>query len=1063
MHVREIRRLAGHESTEDHHSSLEYYNQAGPSASTEQHSSAESEQLPLGAFVADGLQSLLESLAAPAGYDHDAGDYTEPSLPASPPKLVDWGLSENTELDSSPEAQAVAQIAQRLSEYLFADPSSDVDEASDEEGEERSEDGHDADELQEPIFRVKTCTLDVLMHLPRSVFSHRQLELFIWLLKVNNVDDVPSVKSMQELNSMLQKLCGIESIAYNGALGHKYYVNSLAQIIAQEMSNPKDSGKVLEEARQGKRWLEEIPPEKTTPMPVMLRDGAFRMPFRWFVRGKILFAKCWDMEVINGDDGRYWRVSQRESEVSQHDLMKNLPDLRNDFHLYDAPDPSKIKGIQWCRTHAFPIWLYCDDTSGNLSKKWNEHNSFLFTPAGLSREQAAKEFNIHFLCTSNIAPPLEMLDGILDQLEQAEEDGIWAWDCELNELVLLIPAVLALLGDNPMQSEFACHIGLRGKYFCRACWVKGKSSGKPGNSPTGTPASTQPSTTADADLTTPLGSEAIQPVETRPETPAGSEAGSDAASNTSEKKSRGKRVKESLDQIMTRAKAFVKIGKLRTKVETTTKLRSYFDEASKLNTKTKVQKMRTASGVKDTFQLVFLEKLFESYKGKRGKKAKQAALDAKVQSLPKNTTSPVWRIQGLDPHQDTPVEILHVILLGFVKYMWRDLVQNQLKTKADKKILLETRLNSFDVSGLGISPLAGHTLVQYSGSLTGRDFRAIAQAAPFVVYDLVSPDCLATWVALSKLIPLIWQPQIKDVDVHIALLTTEINNFLACAARWTTRWFNKPKFHILLHLPDHIRRFGPAILFATEAFESFNAIIRAKSVHSNRHAPSRDIARAFAQGNRIRHLLSSGLFMQGISCALVEPMDTLKVPVTAAVEGGQEPTGDGSAVKETKKQLQQLSKDKHDWKSAGHGPLSLVASPNTVTQYLGLDRKKIGARGICVSDKRDSRQFSATLTGQKLPQSLAGGHAAHTAAIVHTGAAEDLVLNTAQMRDGVDLQPFRVNSEVLDSDAIDTIIMASVLWEFELKKATEALTDGAAVTEVLAEGSLAGPTVEISS
>ena len=24
-----------------------------------------------------------------------------------------------------------------------------------------------------------------------------------------------------------------------------------------------------------------------------------------------------------------------------------------------------------------------------------------------------------------------------------------------------------------MHSEFACHIGLRGKYFCRACWVKG--------------------------------------------------------------------------------------------------------------------------------------------------------------------------------------------------------------------------------------------------------------------------------------------------------------------------------------------------------------------------------------------------------------------------------------------------------------------------------------------------------------------------------------------------------------------------------------------------------------
>lgn len=31
-------------------------------------------------------------------------------------------------------------------------------------------------------------------------------------------------------------------------------------------------------------------------------------------------------------------------------------------------------------------------------------------------------------------------------------------------------------------------------------------------------------------------------------------------------------------------------------------------------------------------------------------------------------------------------------------------------------------------------------------------------------------------------------------------------------------------------------------------------------MHSNRQAPSRDIARAFAQGNRIRHLLSGGHF-----------------------------------------------------------------------------------------------------------------------------------------------------------------------------------------------------------
>lgn len=88
-----------------------------------------------------------------------------------------------------------------------------------------------------------------------------------------------------------------------------------------------------------------------------------------------------------------------------------------------------------------------------------------------------------------------------------------------------------------------------------------------------------------------------------------------------------------------------------------------------------------------------------------------------------------------------------------------------------------------------------------------------------------------------------------------------IDHFLNCTARWTPRWFNKPKFHVLRHLVAHIRRFGPAILFATEGFESFNAVIRIQSVHSNRHAPSRDIARGFASINRVRHLLSGGRFI----------------------------------------------------------------------------------------------------------------------------------------------------------------------------------------------------------
>ncbi|KAI0825275.1 hypothetical protein BC628DRAFT_1320341 [Trametes gibbosa] len=298
-----------------------------------------------------------------------------------------------------------------------------------------------------------------------------------------------------------------------------------------------------------------------------------------------------------------------------------------------------------------------------------------------------------------------------------------------------------------------------------------------------------------------------------------------------------------------------------------------------------------------------MERIFAFTRKLRGKiPEKQSALDEFIgTALPGDTRSPVWRIQELDPNTDTPVEILHVVLLGFIKYFWRDAMA---RIPKDKKEILIARLSSLDVSGLGLSTLSGETLVTYAGSLTGRDFRVISQVAPLVLYDLLPSPCFEAWLALSAMVPLIWQPEIVNLDTHLILLQAAIDRFLDHTARWTPRWFNKPKFHIIQHLVDHIRRFGPAILFATEGFESFNAIIRGKSIHSNHQAPSRDIAHGFARANRIRHLLSGGVFL------LATPdTTTLPHPRNGA----------------------QYCEDRTQWRTAGLLPLALTKPRGTAS------------------------------------------------------------------------------------------------------------------------------------
>ncbi|KAG1907830.1 uncharacterized protein F5891DRAFT_904638, partial [Suillus fuscotomentosus] len=69
---------------------------------------------------------------------------------------------------------------------------------------------------------------------------------------------------------------------------------------------------------------------------------------------------------------------------------------------------------------------------------------------------------------------------------------------------------------------------------------------------------------------------------------------------------------------------------------------------------------------------------------------------------------------------------------------------------------------------------------------------------------------------------------------------------------------SKPKFHFLIHLPAFICCFGPAIIFSTERYESFNRVFRLSCIHSNRCTPSRDTCRLFAYQDIVKHVATGG-------------------------------------------------------------------------------------------------------------------------------------------------------------------------------------------------------------
>ncbi|KAL0565664.1 hypothetical protein V5O48_016353 [Marasmius crinis-equi] len=699
-----------------------------------------------------------------------------------------------------------------------------------------------------PYPNKTTCLLDVLDNLPRLRFSDAQMKMVLWVLEQTDARDVPTFYQLRKLQQGIRDRCSVKTEESTSDLGNIFSTVDIRGYAARHFANPmvaplinlyphdvtSDNQPISEmwHILDG-RWTE-IPQDMLPPSILVGRKrhyihelaetlaGVWVIPQVFVVVAQQVHVEALvaNRQLENGqivvcvNPDNWTRIPASALQNSHNELVARYGSIH--FHESSVAYASKIPNVNRLIDNGEDLFtdnwsLWSDDVSGGVSKQYQKHINIYGQNANLPGRLLQQQFFVNFLSTSPHATSLEQFKPIIKSIKSTHQNPIQTYNAHTSRPCGIRIVIPDLPADNPSQAEQASHIGHQGLQKCRSCQPGGAGHGF-------------------------------------------------------------------FKAIAGTYKSFYEIGNPRNVVE----IRSCILEQLRLATfgvAARIEELQSKTGAKDKIAQHWIDILLK--KAIEQQDANPFRCEEEISNelltwLGEQTDQPynplldvpcmrhfhslaflcINHSQVLDPSQDTLVEILHTILLGVEKYAWHNLHSN-FDTPQQK--LFALRLQSTEVRGLSIPPIRAEYMMQYRNALIGKHFKTLIQTATFHLRGITTDAQYILVRALGELGAVLWMAEIDDMEVYLQDLTILIDNVLdAFADIDPSRILTKIKLHMLVHLPSHIRRRGPAVRFSTEIFEAYNAVFRLCSVLSNHQAASRDISRKMADMDRIKHILTGG-------------------------------------------------------------------------------------------------------------------------------------------------------------------------------------------------------------